>query len=153
MGKVDDRLKELGITLPEVPDPIANYVGAARAGDLVFMSGRGPREGGQFVSFGKLGQDLTVQQGYQAARLTMLNLISSLKNEIGDLDHVKRIVKVLGMVNSAPDFGEQPQVLNGASDLLVEIFGEKGRHARAAFGVVALPMNTSVEIEMIVEVE
>ncbi len=153
MGQVDERLKSLGIELPQVPDPIANYVGAVRTGNLVFLSGRGPRSEGKFVSFGKLGQDVTVEQGYQAARLTALNLIASLKSEVGDLDKVRRIVKLLGMVNSAPDFGEQPQVINGASDLLVEIFGDKGKHARAAFGVAALPMNTSVEIEMIVEVE
>jgi enamine deaminase RidA (YjgF/YER057c/UK114 family) len=153
MAQVEERLKTLGIELPEVPDPIANYVGAVRTGNLVFLSGRGPRAEGKFVSFGKLGRDVTVEEGYQAARLTMLNLIASLKSEVGDLDRVRRVVKVLGMVNSEPDFGEQPQVLNGASDLLVEVFGDRGKHARAAFGVAALPMNTSVEIEMIVEVE
>lgn len=153
MALIEERLKTLGIELPEVPEPIANYVGAVRTGNLVFLSGRGPRAEGRFVLLGKLGRDLTVDEGYQAARLTALNLIASLKAEIGDLDRVRRIVKVVGMVNSEPDFVDQPQVINGASDLLVEVFGEKGKHARATFGVAALPMNTSVEVEMIVEVE
>lgn len=153
MGRVDDRLRELGIELPEAPQPIANYVGAVRSGNLVFLSGRGPRQAGQWDSRGKLGQDVTVEEGYQAARLTALNLIATLKAELADLDKVRRVVKLLGMVNSAPDFTEQPSVINGASDLLVEVFGERGRHARSAFGAAALPMNTSVEIELVVEVE
>ena len=153
MVQVEARIKELGLELPQAPDPIANYVGAVRTGNLVFLSGRGPRKDGRFVSSGKLGQDVTIEEGYEAARLTMLNLLASLKAEIGDLDRVRRIVKLLGIVNSDPAFTDQPQVINGASDLLVSIFGDRGRHARAAFGAVSLPMGTSVEIEMIVEVE
>jgi enamine deaminase RidA (YjgF/YER057c/UK114 family) len=153
VGQVEQRLAELGIELPDVPEAIANYVGAVRTGNLVFLSGRGPRKDGKLVSNGKLGQDVTVEEGYQAARLTMLNLLATLKQELGDLDRVTRVVKLLGMVNAIPTFADHPQVINGASDLLVEVFGDRGRHARAAFGVGSLPMNTSVEIEMIVEVE
>lgn len=153
MPQIEARLQELGIELPDVPNPIANYVGAVRTGNLVFLSGRGPRKDGRFVSNGKLGKDVTVEEGYEAARLTALNLLSSLKSEVGDLDRVRRIVKLTGMVSSDPSFTDQPQVINGASDLLVEVFGDKGRHARAAFGVACLPMDTSVEIEMVVEVE
>ncbi len=151
--EAEKRLAELGLQLPEVPDAIANYVGAVRTGNLLFCSGRGPRRDGKWVFNGKLGQEVTVEQGYEAARLTMLNLIATVKAELGDLNRVKRVVKVLGMVNAIPTFGEHPQVINGASDLLVEVFGDKGRHARAAFGVGSLPMGTCVEIEMIVEVE
>lgn len=153
MGQVDQRLKDLGLELPDAPEPIANYVGAVRTGNLVFLSGRGPRRDGRFVSTGKLGQTVTVEEGYEAARLTTLNLLASLKTEIGDLDRVRRIVKLLGIVNSDPSFTDQPRVVNGASDLLVSVFGDRGRHARAAFGAASLPMDTSVEIEMIVEVE
>ncbi len=154
MAKAEARLRELGISLPESPPPVANYVRAVRAGNLVFVSGHGPREGGEYRYLGKLGRDLTTEQGYQAARLVMLNCLATLKEEIGDLDRVKRIVKLLGMVNSAPDFIQQPQVINGASDLLTAVFGEaRGKHARSAVGMGSLPMGISVEIEMIVEVE
>jgi enamine deaminase RidA (YjgF/YER057c/UK114 family) len=151
--QAEQRLVALGLTLPEVPDAIANYVGAVHTGNLLFLSGRGPRKDGQWVHNGKLGQEVTVEQGYEAARLTMLNLLATVKSELGDLDRVTRVVKLTGMVNAIPTFGEHPQVINGASDLLVEVFGDKGRHARAAFGVGSLPMNTCVEIEMIVEVD
>lgn len=147
------RLRELGIELPTPPAPVANYVRAVQTGNLVFVSGHGPTRDGKPVYVGKLGRDLTVEEGYQAARLVMLNCLASLKALIGDLDRVKRVVKLLGMVNSAPDFGDQPKVINGASDLLVELFGERGRHARSAVGMAALPMGIAVEIEMIVEVE
>jgi enamine deaminase RidA (YjgF/YER057c/UK114 family) len=154
VARVDARLRELGIGLPEPPPPVANYVRAVRAGNLVFLSGHGTREGGEYRYLGKLGRDLTTEEGYRAARLVMLNCLASLKEEIGDLDRVKRIVKLLGMVNSAPDFIQQPQVINGASDLLVAVFGpERGTHARSAVGMGSLPMGMSVEIEMIVEVE
>jgi len=153
MVQIEARLQELGIEIPDVPDAIANYVGAVRTGNLVFLSGRGPRKDGKFVHNGKLGKDVTVEEGYEAARLTALNLLASLKSEVGDLDRVRRIVKLTGMVSSDPSFTDQPQVINGASDLLVEVFGDKGRHARAAFGVAVLPMNTSVEIEMVVEID
>ena len=150
---IADRLAELGVTIPTAPSPAANYVGADRTGNLVFISGHGPRrEDGSMIT-GKLGRDLTVEEGYEAARLTMIQCLASLKAEIDDLDRVRRIVKLLGMVNCTEDFGSQPQVMNGASDLLVAIFGEAGRHARSAVGMQMLPSNISVEIEMVVEVE
>ena len=151
--KTEERLKELGLSLLPAVKPVANYVPAVRTGSLIFLSGHGPlQEGGGLIT-GKVGTDLTPEQGYEAARLTALALLSSLKAEIGDLDKVKRIVKLLGMVNGGPDFKDQPRVINGASDLLVELFGDRGKHARSAVGMNALPMNMAVEIEMIVEVE
>ncbi|PZS03564.1 MAG: hypothetical protein DLM69_02885 [Candidatus Chloroheliales bacterium] len=131
-----------------------NFVPCVRAGNLLFVSGHGPRQpDGSFVS-GKLGQDLEWQQGYEAARLVALDLLATMQGELGDLDKVKRIVKLLGMVNSAPDFTKQPLVINGASDLLVAVFGyERGSHARSAVGMAALPTNIAVEIEMIAEIE
>lgn len=147
------KLAELGIVLPEPSVPVANYVKAVRTGNLVFLSGHGPyRSDGTLVT-GKLGGDLTIAEGYEAARLTGIGLLSSLKAEIGDLGRVRRIVKVLGMVNSDPAFTDQPKVINGCSDLLVEVFGERGRHARAAVGMASLPVGIAVEIEMVVEVE
>ena len=153
MAAVEARLMELGIDLPDVPGSLANYVGAVRTGNLIYLSGRLPMRAGQVAFKGKLGREVSAEDGYQAARLSALNVVSTLKAEVGDLDQVRRIVKLLGMVSSDPDFTEQASVLNGASDLLVEIFGDKGRHARSAFGVAALPMNACVEIELIVEVE
>jgi enamine deaminase RidA (YjgF/YER057c/UK114 family) len=153
VSKVEQRLRDLGLQLPSPPRAVANYVGAVRSGNLVFVSGHGPFRDGQFVYIGKLGRELDTKAGYEAARVVMLNCLASLKSEIGDLDKVTRIVKLLGMVNSAPDFGEQPYVINGASDLLTEIFGEDvGKHARSAVGLGALPFGISVEIEMIVEI-
>jgi len=149
---VEERLKELGLELPSAATPVANYIPAVRSGNLVFLSGHGPLEKNRLIT-GKLGSDLTVEEGYQAARLVALGLLGSLKVLIGDLERVRRIVKLLGMVNCDPAFMEQPQVVNGASDLLVEVFGERGRHARSAVGMNALPLNIAVEIEMIVEVE
>ncbi len=150
---VAEQLTELGLTIPAVGRPVANYVGAVRTGNLVFVSGHGPRrpEGGTIT--GKVGRELTTEQGYEAARACMLACLASLQAEIGDLEKVRRIVKLLGMVNCTEEFGEQPQVINGASDLLVSLFGERGRHARSAVGMQMLPGNISVEIEMIVEVE
>ena len=149
---ISDRLQELGIQLPPRPQPAANYVGAVRTGNLVFVSGHGPRrEDGTFIA-GKLGRDISIEEGYEAARLTMLQCLASLQAEIGDLGNVRRIVKLLGMVNCTEDFGSQPQVINGASDLLVAIFGDAGRHARSAVGMQMLPNNICVEIEMVVEV-
>lgn len=150
---VEAKLKELGITLPDVPPPVANYVNSVRTGNLVFMAGKGPNrpEGGYIT--GKVGQDLTVEQGYEAARLAAIIQLAALKAEVGDLNKVKRIVKVLGMVNAAPEFTDHPEVINGFSDLMVEVFGDKGKHARAAVGMGSLPRNIAVEIEMIVEVE
>lgn len=147
----EERLRELGHELASAPPPIANYVSAVRTGNLVFLSGKGPDRDGRRPQ-GKLGADMTVEQGYEAARACALNLLAALREEIGELSRVQRVVKVLGMVNSAPDFGDQPKVINGASDLLVSVFGDKGRHARSAVGMGALPNGIPVEIEMIVEV-
>lgn len=152
MSRAEVRLRELGLELPAPPPPVANYVGAVRTGNLVFVSGHGPYRDGEFVYLGKLGRELDKETGYQAARLVMLNSLASLKAVIGDLDKVTRVVKLLGMVNSTPEFADQPFVINGASDLLTEIFGERGRHARSAVGMSALPFGISVEIEMVVEV-
>ena len=151
--EVEKKLRELGLELPDTPKPMANYVPAARSGNLVFLSGHGPfKEDGTLIT-GKVGTDRTWEQGDEAAKRVTLGLLSSLKAEIGDLDKVRRVIKLLGMVNCASDFEDQPKVINGASDLLVALFGEKGKHARSAVGMNALPMNISVEIEMIVEVE
>ena len=153
MSQAETRLREKGLELPPGPSPLAQYVGAVRTGNLVFVSGHGPTKDGQLMYRGKVGQDVDVETGYQAAQLVCLNMLASLKGEIGDLDKVKRIVKLLGMVNCAPDFGQQPEVINGASDLLVHVFGDRGRHARSAVGMAGLPRGIAVEIEMVVEVE
>ena len=151
--KAENKLKEMGFELPPTMQPVANYVTAVRTGNLVFLAGHGPvREDGTRIT-GKVGKDLSVEEGYEAAKRVALGLLSTLTGEIGDLDRVRRIVKLLGMVNCPPEFGDQPKVINGASDLLVEVFGERGKHARSAVGMSSLPMNISVEIEMIVEVE
>jgi enamine deaminase RidA (YjgF/YER057c/UK114 family) len=142
------RLRELGITLPELHAPGGNYVHAVRTGDLLFLAGKGPAK-----FKGKVGADLTIEQGYEAAREIGLQLLSVMRLELGSLDRVARIVKVLGLVNATPDFGNQPEVINGCSDLFVEVFGERGRHARSAIGAGSLPRGIAVEIEAIVEVE
>ena len=147
------RLKELGITLPVVGKPLANYVPTVRTGNLVFVSGHGPAQPWGKTATGKVGKDLTTEEGAAAARNVGINMLASLKAEIGDLRKVKRIVKVLGMVNSAAGFGQQPEVINGFSDLMVSVFGDRGKHARSAVGMAELPRNLSVEIEMVVEVE
>jgi enamine deaminase RidA (YjgF/YER057c/UK114 family) len=148
---VEARLKEKNITLPPPPTVVANYVGAVRTGNLLFLAGS--TQGTEGLK-GKLGKEVTVEQGYQSARLIGLRLLSVVRANLGSLDRVKRVVKVLGMVNSADGFGEQPQVMNGFSDLMVEVFGESiGKHARSAVGMAALPGNAPVEIEMILEVE
>lgn len=154
MSKIDARLEELGIELPDTPPPIANYVPAVRTGNLLYLSGLGPaaRADGSAL-IGKVGSDLTREEGYEAARLTGINIISRMKGELGDLDRVKRVVKLLGMVNSDPKFNQQPAVVNGCSDLLVEVFGDKGRHARSAVGMASLPNDIPVEIEVIIEIE
>ena len=149
---IEAKLKQLGLELPPPATPMANYVTAVRSGNLVFLSGHGPVEKNRIIR-GKLGRDLTVEQGYEAAKVTALGLLGTLKGVVGDLDKVRRIVKLLGMVNCTPDFLDHPQVINGASDLLVELFGERGRHARSAVGMPALPVDIAVEIEMIVEVK
>jgi enamine deaminase RidA (YjgF/YER057c/UK114 family) len=151
--KIEAKLTQMGLRLPAAGKPVANYVPAVRSGNLIFLSGHGPvlDDGSQIT--GKVGADLTLDEGYNAARQVALILLASLKSEIGDLDKVRRVVKILGMVNCTPDFVDQPKVINGASDLLVEIFGDKGKHARSAVGMNALPFNIAVEIEMIVEIE
>ena len=153
MTQVEAKLAEMKLELPTPPAPVANYVRAVRTGNLVFVSGHGPTRDGAYLFQGKVGAERTIEEGYEAAKLVMLNCLSSLKQEIGDLDRVTRVVKLLGMVNCTPDFGDQPKVINGASDLLVALYGEKGRHARSAVGMGSLPSGITVEIEMIVEVE
>lgn len=151
--RVEARLAEIGLELPAAPPPAANYIRTVRTGNLLFVSGHGPHRDGKLHYLGKVGEDLTVEEGYQAARLVALNCLASVKEALGDLDRVKRVVKLLGMVNCTPEFTQQPEVINGASDLLVELYGEAGRHARSAVGMAALPRNISVEIEMVLEVE
>ena len=146
------RLEELGITLPDAPSPVANYVNGVRTGNLIFLAGKGPRRADGSEITGKLGAGVTIEEGYEGARLTAINQLAVLKAMLGDLSRVVRVVKVLGMVNSDPSFVEQPAVINGFSDLIVEVFGERGRHARAAVGMASLPRGQAVEIEMIVEV-
>jgi enamine deaminase RidA (YjgF/YER057c/UK114 family) len=149
----EKKLEELGIDLPDASSPVANYVNAVRVGNLLFLSGKGPNlPDGSYVT-GKVGEDLSIEEGKEAAKLVGIAQLAVLKSELGDLNKVKRIVKVLGMVNCGPDFTQQPQVINGFSDLMVEVFGEKGKHARSAVGMNALPMNIAVEIEVIVEIE
>jgi enamine deaminase RidA (YjgF/YER057c/UK114 family) len=147
------KLQELDIELRTPSAPVANYVNAVRTGNLLFLAGKGPMQANGENITGKLGGGLSIEEGYQAARETGINQLSVLKAELGNLNKVKRIVKVLGMVNSTPDFTDQPKVVNGYSDLMVAVFGERGKHARAAVGMGALPGNIAVEIEMIVEVE
>ena len=151
--KVEAKIEAMGLKLPTPATPVANYVPAVRTGNLIFLSGHGPvREDGSQIT-GKLGSDLSVEEGYEAAKRVAIGLLGSLKGLIGDLDKVTRIVKLLGMVNCDSTFKDQPKVINGASDFLVEVFGDKGKHARSAVGMSSLPFDISVEIEMIVEVE
>jgi enamine deaminase RidA (YjgF/YER057c/UK114 family) len=147
------RLKALGIELPPAPRPVASYVPAVRTGNLVFLAGQGPMAGGKPTVTGKVGAQLTEEEGYKAARATILVSLAALRAEIGSLDRVRRIVKLVGWVNSAPGFTRQPWVVNGASDLLIEVFGDAGRHARSAVAANELPLDIPVEIEMIVEIE
>jgi len=150
---VEERISELGIILREPVEPIANYLNSVRSGNIVFLSGNGPRRSdGTFIT-GKLGTDLTIDEGYEAARLTAIEQLSVLKAQIGDLNKVEQIIRVFGMVNAEPSFVQQPAVINGFSDLMVEIFGERGKHARAAVGMGSLPMNIACEVEMIVQVK
>ena len=151
--QIEKRLEELGIVLPPVTAPVANYVNAVRTGNLLFLSGKGPTEADGSQHTGKVGKHVTTAEAYQHARLTGLNLIAVMQAELGDLDRVRRIVKVLGMVNGTPEFTDQPKVINGCSDLFVEIFGDRGRHARSAVGMGSLPNDITVEIECIVEVD
>ena len=154
MSKIAARIKELGITLPESPSPLANYVPVVKTGNLIYLSGVGPADKPDGTSYtGKLGRELSIDEGYDAARLTAVNLIARLHGYLDDLDKIKQIVKVLSMVNATPEFLDPPAVTNGCSDLLVEVFGDKGRHARSAIGVATLPGAIPIEIELIAEIE
>ena len=149
----EEKLKQLGIVLKKPPTPVANYVPAVQVGKLVFLSGQGPLQDNGELMKGKVGDNITLEQAQVAARLTGIRLLEALKGQIGDLNKVKRIVKVLGMVNATPYFDQQPKVINGFSDFMVEVFGANGKHARSAIGVGSLPSNIPVEIEMIVELK
>ncbi len=148
----EEALKEMGLALPEMAKPLASYVPWVRTGNLVFVSGQVCLAGGELKFKGKIGRDLTPEEGYEAAKLCCLNCLAAVRAAVGTLDRVKRVVKVVGFVNSAPGFTDHPKVVNGASDLLAEVFGEAGRHARSAVGVFELPANAAVEVEMVVEV-
>lgn len=149
----EQNLEKLGLTLPAIAPPVASYVNCVRVGNLIFLAGKGPKNKDGSYLTGKLGKDLSIEQGYEAAGLAALEHLSVLKAELGDLSKVKRVVKVLGMVNCSDDFTDQPKVINGYSDLMIRVFGEKGRHARSAVGHNSLPMGMAVEVEAIVEVE
>lgn len=151
--KIEAKLAEMGLELPRAPAPVANYVRTVRTGNLLFVSGHGPHRDGKMHFLGKVGKELTLEQGYQSAQLVCLNCLASVKEALGDLDRVKRVVKLLGMVNATPEFADQPRVINGASDLLVNLYGDAGRHARSAVGMGSLPGRISVEIEMVLEVD
>jgi enamine deaminase RidA (YjgF/YER057c/UK114 family) len=152
MSQIEQRISELGLELAEPTRPVANYLSAVRVGQLVYVSGHGPKPDPNNEFVGKVGSDVDVETAYRAAGVTILNCLSTLRAEIGDLDKVEQVVKLLGMVNSAAGFNKQPQVINGASDRLVEIFGDRGRHARSAVGMAELPGDIAVEIELIVKV-
>ena len=152
MPQIEARLTQLGYTLPPPPAPAGNYLPATRSGNLMWLAGVGSRRADGSRIAGKLGADLTVEQGYEAAGLCALNLLARMQAELGDLDRVSRILKVVGFVNSAPDFGGQAQVLDGASDLFVDLFGDAGRHSRSAPGMSALPGNIAVIVECVIEV-
>lgn len=149
---IEETLSSLGITLPSPPAPAGSYVPVVITGNLAFVAGQIPVEAGKVQFVGKVGKDISIEAGQQAARLCTINALAQLKAAIGSLDRVHRVVKVTGFVNSMPDFSEQPKVINGSSELLVQVFGEKGRHARAAVGVSSLPLGSAVEVEFIVEI-
>lgn len=153
MSSIEARLLELGVVLPEAPKPRFKYVPAKTVGTLVYTSGQDCRIDGVLKYEGKVGKELTIEQGQDAARITAINCLAVLKQHIGNLDKIKQVVKLLGFVNSADEFADQPYVINGASEFLEEVFGEKGKHARSAVSSNELPFNTPVEIEMIVEIE
>lgn len=149
---IEETLSSLGIRLPSPPAPAGSYVPVVIAGSLAFVAGQIPMEAGQVKFRGKVGSDVSIEEGQQAARLCTINALAQLKAALGSLDRIKRVVKVTGFVSCDPTFAEQPKVVNGASDLLVQIFGEKGKHARAAVGVASLPLDSAVEVEFIVEI-
>ncbi len=152
MSAVESKLTNMGYRLPSPPAPVGNYLAATRSGNIMWMAGVGSRKADGSSITGKLGDDLTVDQGYEAARWCALNLLARMKAELGDLDKVTRILKVVGMVNSAPSFGEQARVVDGASDLFVALYGDPGRHSRSAPGMGALPGNTAVIVDCVIEV-
>ncbi len=147
------KIKELGITVPDAPKPVAAYVAAVKDGNYVYTSGQIPFVAGELKFKGKLGKDLTVEQGYEAAKICAINCLAAIKGQIGSLDNIEKIVKIVGFVSSAPEFYYQPKVINGASELVGSIFGKAGEHARSAVGVAELPLNAAVEVEMIVKVK
>ncbi|HEX5097494.1 MAG TPA: RidA family protein [Acidimicrobiia bacterium] len=151
MSRIGNRLDELGIVLPEVFPPAGNYLPCARQGNVLYVGGHGPTDGTRTV-IGRVGADLTLEQGREAARLTALSIVATMHAELGDLDRVRRIVKVFGMVNVAPGFNQTPAVIDGCSDVLIDIFGEAGRHTRSAVGLAELPFSIAVEIELIAEI-
>jgi enamine deaminase RidA (YjgF/YER057c/UK114 family) len=153
MGKVESRINELKLLLPDAPKPVAAYIPAKQTGNLVFTAGQLPMVNGELISKGLLGKDVEIDEANKAARICTLNALAAIKGVIGDLDRIKQIVRVVGYVASVPTFTQQPAVVNGASELLLEIFGEDGKHARSAVGMVVLPLNASVEIELTIEVE
>ena len=153
MANIESRIKVIGLSLPEVPKPVAAYIPAKQSGNLVFTAGQLPIVNGEMFSKGLLGQDVEVDEANKAARICTLNALAAIKGVIGDLDRIKQIVRVVGYVASVPTFTQQPAVVNGASELLLEIFGENGKHARSAVGMAVLPLNASVEIELTVEIE
>ena len=144
------KLKELGLQLPTPPTPIASYVPWRRAGQFLYLSGQGPRDEAGQISIGRLGRDCSVERGYADARCVGLQLLATIRAAIGSLDHVEAVIKLLGMVNAEPDFGDQPKVINGCSDILVEVLGERGKHARSAVGMGSLPNGMTVEVEAII---
>ncbi|KAB2952348.1 RidA family protein [Heliorestis acidaminivorans] len=150
---VEAKLQEMGLTVPEAPKPVAAYVPAIKVGDFIYTSGQIPFVNGELKYKGKVGQDLTPEEAYEAAKICCLNCLSVIKGQVGDLEQIKQIVKVVGFVNSGPGFQGQPGVINGASELLGQVFGTKGQHARSAVGVNELPLDSAVEVEMIVQVK
>ncbi len=153
MVSIESRLKKIGLSLPDAPKPVAAYIPAKQTGNLVFTAGQLPMVNGELISKGLLGQDVEIDEANKAARICTLNALAAIKGAIGDLDRIKQIVRVVGYVASVPTFTQQPAVVNGASELLLEIFGENGKHARSAVGMAVLPLNASVEIELTVEIE
>jgi enamine deaminase RidA (YjgF/YER057c/UK114 family) len=153
MGKIENYLSKLNLSLPETPKPVAAYIPAKLAGKLIFTAGQLPMVNGELISKGLLGQDVDIEEANKAARICTLNALAAIKGVIGDLDRIKQVVRVVGYVASIPTFTQQPAVVNGASELLLEIFGDSGKHARSAVGMAVLPMNASVEIELTVEIE
>jgi enamine deaminase RidA (YjgF/YER057c/UK114 family) len=153
LGRIEGNLANLGLVLPAISKPVAAYVPAKQSGKLVFTAGQLPMVNGELISKGLLGQDIEIEDANKAARICTLNALAAIKGVIGDLDRIKQVVRVVGYVASVPTFTQQPAVVNGASELLIEIFGDSGKHARSAVGMAVLPMNASVEIELTVEVE